>query len=243
MTTVLSGRADLHIHTTMSDGVNSVQEVLDYVALCSDLDVIAITDHDCIEASLWAYEQRNFYPFDIVPGLEVTSAEGHVLALWVTEVIPAGMSLRETVAAIHAVNGVAVLAHPLEPTIALKAFMRYLTQPEVLVQANVDAVEIMNAGAITPGCNWLAQQVFAKVAIPQVGNSDAHMMSSIGSGVTRFPGHTAADLRSAIALGHTAAEGRPWPITTYLKLLQISLQNRHHESSAMRSPFAPQTPL
>jgi predicted metal-dependent phosphoesterase TrpH len=240
--THLSGRADLHIHTNMSDGVNSVQDVLDHVALRGDLDVIAITDHDCIDASLWAYERRNLYPFEIVPGLEVTSADGHVLALWVTEVIAAGMSLAETAAAVHAAGGVAILAHPLEPTISPRAFMRYFTQPTVLLQAEIDAVEVMNAGAITPGCNWLAARVFRNVAIPKVGNSDAHIATSIGSGVTRFAGRSAADLRTAIAEGQTAAEGTPWPITTYLKLLQISLSQRQNAPSATKSPFVPQTP-
>jgi hypothetical protein len=237
------GRADLHMHTNVSDGVNSVQELLAHVALRSELDVIAITDHDRMDASLWAYERRSQYPFEIVPGLEVTSAEGHVLALWVTQPIRKGMSLCETVNAIHALGGVAVLAHPLEPTIAPHTLLRYFLNPEVLLHSKVDAVEVMNAGALTPGCNWLAQRVYAQVTISKVGNSDAHMVTSIGSGCTRFPGRSADALRQAIATGQTTAEGRPWPITTYLKLLQIGIQHRLSASSERKSPFAPQTPL
>jgi hypothetical protein len=240
--TRLNGRADLHIHTNVSDGVNSVQEVLDYVEQYAPLDVIAITDHDRIEASLWAFEHRHLYSFGIVPGLEVTSHDGHILALWVTQMIPAGMSLEETAAAIHEAGGIAILAHPLEPTIAPHTFLRYLRQPDVLLQASIDAVEVWNAGAITPGCNWLAQHTFARVAIPKVGNSDAHMIVNIGSGMTRFAGRTPADLRQAIVLGQTAAEGNPWPITTYWKLLRTGVLNRRSESSAMKSPFVPQTP-
>lgn len=239
----LNGRADLHIHTDVSDGVNSVQEVLDYVEHYAPLDVIAITDHDRIEASLWAFEHRHQYSFGIIPGLEVTSHDGHVLALWVTQVIPAGMSLEETSAAIHEAGGVAILAHPLEPTIAPHTFLRYLRHPDVLLHARIDAVEVWNAGAITPGCNWLAQHAFASVAIPKVGNSDAHMVASIGSGVTRFAGRSADDVRLAIAQGQTAAEGNPWPITTYWKLLKTGVLNKRSESSEMKSPFAPQTPM
>jgi hypothetical protein len=44
-----------------------------------------------------------------VPGVEVTSADGHVLARWVTEPIPKQRSLAETAAAIHEQNGFAVL--------------------------------------------------------------------------------------------------------------------------------------
>jgi predicted metal-dependent phosphoesterase TrpH len=171
-----------------------------------------------------------------VPGVEVTSADGHVLALWITQPIPKGLSLAETVAAIHEQNGVAILAHPLEPTIAPHTFMRYLIKPQVLLQAKVDAVEVMNAGASTPGCNWLAQRAYKDVAIPKVGNSDAHMVANIGSGVTRFPGRTAADLRAAIALGQTTAEGKPWPITAYLKLLRISILKRKDQLKPQEWP-------
>ncbi|MBE0690267.1 MAG: PHP domain-containing protein, partial [Anaerolineae bacterium] len=192
-------------------------------------------------ASLWAYERRASYPFDIVPGVEVTSADGHVLALLVTEPVAKGLSLAETTAAIHAQDGIAILAHPLEPTIAPHTFMRYLLQPSVLIQANIDAVEVMNAGAFTPGCNWLAQRAYRHIGLPHVGNSDAHMIASIGSGTTRFAGRTATDLRMALALGQTTAEGTPWPITTYLKLLHISMSRKHSESLATRSTYVPQT--
>jgi hypothetical protein len=237
-----NGRADLHMHTTISDGAHSVQDVLAHVARLGTLDVIAITDHDKLDASLWAYERRADYAFDIVPGLEVTSRDGHVLALWVTQMIPKKLSLSETCAAIHEVGGLAVLAHPLEPLIAPHTFWRYLTRPEVLQQAGVDAVEVLNAGAITPGCNWLAARAYTGIDIPQVGNSDAHLMTSIGSGVTRFAGRSAADLRVAILHGQTAAEGKTWPITTYLKLLDRRIQKRLHAHSALKSPLAPQTP-
>ncbi len=237
------GRADLHMHTVFSDGLDSPQAVLDHVAHRGDLDVIAITDHDRLDASLWAYERRAGYPFEIVPGVEVTSAEGHVLALWVTEPIPARMSLAETAAAIHEQDGIAILAHPLEPTIAPHTFLRYLLRPQVLISAGIDAVEVHNAGAITPGCNWLAQRAYRHVELPQTGSSDAHMLASIGTGVTRFPGRTAADLRRALARGQTAAEGRSWPLITYLKLSRSLIQKKHGASSAQKSPFAPQTPL
>lgn len=88
----LMGRADVHMHTCASDGLPNAKQVLDYVAKRGHLDVIAITDHDVLEASLWAYSQRSVYPFDIIPGVEVTARGGHVLALWVTQPIPSARS-------------------------------------------------------------------------------------------------------------------------------------------------------
>lgn len=241
--TVLTGRADLHMHTTASDGIAPACAMLDEVARRGDLDVIAITDHDVLDASLWACEQQKYYDFEIVPGVEVTSADGHVLGLWVTRPIPKQMSLAETAAAIHEQGGIAVLAHPFEPMIAPHTLWRYFRRPEVLMESAIDAVEIVNAGAFTPGHNWVAQRVFKRVPIPVVGNSDAHMPASIGTGLTHFRGHTAADLRQALAAGQTAAEGTPWPLTVYLKLSIASIQRKRNVSSEVKLPSTRPTPL
>lgn len=220
----LIGRADVHMHTNISDGTGTVQQMLDSAARLGTLDVIAITDHDRVSASLWAYQHRHLYPFDIIPGTEVTSADGHILGLWVTEPIKKGMSLAETTAAIHAQGGIAILAHPFEVTIAPHTLRRYFSQPEGLIPMGIDAVEVFNAGALTRGCNWLAQRVFDRVALPQVGNSDAHTPDCIGTGYTRFRGSTADDLRESITQGWTAAEGKRWPVITYLKLTRTTIQ-------------------
>ncbi len=239
----LTGRADMHIHTNVSDGIAPVHQVLDHIARHTHLNVIAITDHDRLDASLWAYEHRARYPFEIVPGLEVTTREGHVLALWVTQPIPRALSLKETVAAIHAQGGIAIIAHPIEPTIDFAAARRHLFDPAGLINSEIDAIEVFNAGAFTPGCNWLAQRVYQDRGITLVGNSDAHMPSSIGSGITRFRGSTAADLRDSLANGWTAVEGKRWHITTYLKLLRTGIQWTLSASSRAKLPSTHPTPL
>lgn len=232
----LNGRADLHMHTKVSDGTGTVQQVLDRVGRVGTLDVIAITDHDCLSASLWAYQHKDNYPFDIIPGVEVTSADGHVLGLWVMEPVKKGMSLPETVSAIHKQGGLAVLAHPFEVTIAPHTLRRYLSQPEGLITVGVDAVEVFNAGAITRGCNWLARRVFDRVDLPQLGNSDAHTPDCVGTGYTRFRGKTAADLRESIERGWTAAEGKRWPVITYLKLMHTAIQWNRSVSLETKAP-------
>jgi predicted metal-dependent phosphoesterase TrpH len=215
------GRADLHMHTNASDGLPSAKELLDFIARRGDLDVIAITDHDTLDGSLYAYEQRHRYPFDIIPGVEVTSAHGHVLGLWVMRPIPMWMSLAETTAAIHEQGGLAILAHPfhLHACVGVGNAWRYLRYPDVLVESGVDALETHNAGVATPGSNWLARRLGKRLGLPVTGSSDAHALDSIGSGLTRYPGRTADDLRRAIVQGQTVAEGTAWPLTDYWKLL------------------------
>jgi predicted metal-dependent phosphoesterase TrpH len=236
MRMTFTGRADLHMHSCLSDGLPTPQQILDYVAQRGHLDVIAITDHDVIEGSLWAFSQQKQYPFEIVPGMEVTACDGHVLALWVTEIIPAQMSVAETVAAIHEQQGIAILAHPCEIMIHPGQVLRYLQDPSVLLPLQLDGIEVFNAGTITPGNNLLADRVCAQLPLPQLGNSDAHTLNAIGLGHTRFPGRSAADLREAIIQGATAVEGKRWPVTDYLKLSLRSIPRKRSATSVPNLP-------
>jgi predicted metal-dependent phosphoesterase TrpH len=236
--TKLQGRADLHIHTTASDGRYSVQSVLDFIAKQRPyLNVIAITDHDTLDASLWAYEHRHRYPFEIVTGVEVSSLAGHILALWVTTPIPANMNLNDTVQAIHEAGGVAVLAHPfhIEMDFVRKNARRYLNHPEVLLQAELDAIEVHNAGIVTPGSNLVARMLAGRVGLATIGNSDAHTLNAIGTGQTYFEGTSANDLRLAIASRKTFAEGTAWNLSDYIEYLQTELQYRVMPSLANTS--------
>ena len=97
------GKADLHIHTAIGDGMAEIQELLDYVEEETDLDVIAVTDHDNIKGAhaareLWA---KGRYSFEVVAGVEVTAVEGHLLALYVEQPPPALRPVVEVLAAVH----------------------------------------------------------------------------------------------------------------------------------------------
>ncbi len=232
------GRADLHMHTKASDGLPTIRELLDYVAHKGHLDVISITDHDRVDAAAWAYERRREYPFEIIPGIEVTSDAGHILGLWVTKPVAKGMSLQDTVAAIHAQGGLAILAHPYHVHIGDvgRNAPRYTLRPEVLLEAKLDALEVFNAGIVLPGSNICARILAHRAGIATIGGSDAHTLGAIGCGLTRFSGRTAEDLRSAIISGKTIAEGKPWPLIDYWNYLRGSTHNTSNEFLAERLP-------
>lgn len=232
------GLADLHIHTTASDGAATVQALLDHVAQqCPNLDLIAITDHDTLDASWWALERAANYPFDIVPGVEVSSCDGHVLALWVTEPIPPSLNLAETVAAIHEAGGLAILAHPFHCFIRehLIAAWRHWRTPEVLLQAKIDAIETHNAGVAGWGCNAIARRTISKLGLAATGGSDAHTLGAVGSGLTHYPGSSAADLRAALLAGQTRAEGTAWPKKDYIAYFRHERQRKGMRSSARQN--------
>jgi hypothetical protein len=108
------GAADLHLHTRASDGLVAARDLVDFVELGTDLDVIAITDHDeisaCLDGREWAARQG--FRIEVVPGVEVTTLDGHLLALFVEERPPALRSLQFTAEWVRFRGGLCVAPHP-----------------------------------------------------------------------------------------------------------------------------------
>ena len=194
------GRADLHMHTCFSDGRPNVRAVLDHAARRTNLQILAITDHDCIEGALEARALQEQYPFQILVGEEVSSRDGHILALFVRQRIPPGLSAAETIAAIHEQSGLAVAAHPF---IAAGTFgnQRLAMQGvgSLIGSLPFDVVETENSTPFLGLANFRARRYNRSHAgLAELGSSDAHIVEAIGKSYTRFPGRTTEDLRRAI---------------------------------------------
>ena len=84
------GKADLHIHSTYSDGIDSIPKILDFVEHQTDLDIIAIADHDDVRGAHEARElaARRNYRVQVIMGTEITTRQGHLLALFVERDFP-----------------------------------------------------------------------------------------------------------------------------------------------------------
>ena len=111
------GKADMHLHTLYSDGTVAVDALLQHIEAQTDLDLVAITDHERLDGALRAREihAAGDFHFDLVVGEEITTRRGHVLALFIEERIPALRPLPETLERIHDQGGLAIAAHPLAP--------------------------------------------------------------------------------------------------------------------------------
>lgn len=230
------GRADTHIHSLYSDGTASVQAILDHVEHHTDLDVIAITDHERIDGALRAVELHadGDFGFDLVVGEEITTRRGHVLALFITERVPALRPLDETLAVIHAQGGIAIAPHPLAPvplSVGRRSLRRVRDHPHELVY--FDAIELFNpshAGRMRHAARMELNA--AELGLPGVGNSDGHVLDGIGTGFTTFPGHTALDYRRAIADGTVAPGGSHWSaahnVGIYRRQLHAKLRHLWH---------------
>jgi predicted metal-dependent phosphoesterase TrpH len=201
------GSADLHLHTLASDGLVSAQDLVEFVEHETDLDVIAVTDHDEMTAALEAREWavRHSYRVQVIPGVEVSTRAGHLLALFVEERPPALRGLQATAEWVLERDGLCLAPHP---------FTRWThslnrrTLSAATEAGLIAGVEVLNASLAGRGSQPHALRFATAHHLASVGSSDAHMMSMVGLARTRFPGRTPDDLRRAIEHGATQAEGR-----------------------------------
>lgn len=214
--------ADLHIHTDHSDGTATVQEVLEYVATQTDLRVIAITDHDTISGALEAHRLAPHYGIDVIVGEEISTCDGHLLALFVEQHVPPRRPVSETIAAVHAQGGLCIAPHPygmLVPSLGYRGLHRRAAGPQA--EWPFDAIESFNASLRLPWNNRSAANVGQALGMALCGGSDSHHLATIGSGRTRFPGSSTADLRLALEQGQTQVIGSSWGLFRNLELLAL----------------------
>ena len=202
------GRADLHMHTTASDGWPTPRELVDHARKVG-LHVIAVTDHDTIEGALRAadYAARRT-SVEVVIGEEVSSRDGHIVGLFLERRIRPGMPAAATVHAIHEQGGLAVAVHPFWRTQRRSRGGPVHGVGWLAAEIDFDAIEVENA---TPGFyffNQLARRLHLGLDAAEVGGSDAHILDAVGRAYTEFPGKTPGALRTAIQNGMTVAGRR-----------------------------------
>lgn len=215
------GKADLHIHSDAGDALPAPRDILDYVEEHTDLDVIAITDHDEVQGALEAREiaARRGYRFQLVVGTEVTTIAGHLLALFVEERLPMFQSLERTIEAVHRQGGLCIAPHPmswLAFSIGEVLLRRYSQHPSPALC--LDGLEGFNPSVAGWVCHKRALDLNATtLGLPELGGSDAHQLQQIGTAYTLFNGHTAVDLCRSVLQRETIACGTFWSASFHLQ--------------------------
>jgi predicted metal-dependent phosphoesterase TrpH len=201
-------KIDLHVHTVRSPDAHTRIEELPEIIRARGLDGVAVTEHN-------NFDPPHFSDALIIPGIEVSSRDGHLIGLGVKEGIPSLLSADETIKRIHDQGGIAIIPHPYDPVSARVRIAQLNTKP--------DAVETMNADALSFHLsNWLARMEARKFGLPEVGGSDSHIPQSIGDAysVVESPSHDVEDILRAIEAGKVHPEGKPTSVINKMRKLR-----------------------
>jgi len=217
-------KADVHVHTKYSgfgqykaikfpESTSRPEDVVD-IARKLGLRVLCVTDHNSIKGGLKAREYAKRYDdIEVVVGAEMMTSQGEVIALFIEEDIPKGLTAVDTIERIRAQNGLAIAPHP---------FSRHVCALGLRVdELDIDALETINGGHLDGYANAAAKKHAESGRWAVVGGSDAHSLGQLGCAHTAFPGETAEDFRKAILAKTTTAQGKAFSIE---KSVQWSVQ-------------------
>ncbi|NPA07085.1 MAG: PHP domain-containing protein [Chloroflexi bacterium] len=210
-------RVEFHSHTCYSaDGWMTPEELIAR-ARARGLDRIFVTDHNTIDGARRAAELA---PDLVLVGEEIRTTEGDLLAFFVREAIPAGLTPMEAVARLRRQSAVIVPAHPFDT-------WRQGFRPETLeaMKPYISAIEGFNARARKPGANTAALTWAEEHHLPAIAGSDAHTPWEVGWAVTELPPfRNAFELRAALLRSRWRA--RPSPLWVHLGSTLASLRTK-----------------
>ena len=207
-------KIDLHVHTDYSVDSTIKPEELALYARKRGLDGVAVTDHDRLDSALKIRDEIDFL---ILPGIEISSLDGHVVGLNVKKTVPKGLTADETVERIHDSGGIAIACHPSSLFKGSGGGSRGSLGESV--NSKFDAVEVINSSAIPFRYSVEHNEKLAsRLKIARVAGSDAHYAPEIGFAYTVIDAKpNQDDIVSAIEKCRCQPFGRSIPLTMRLK--------------------------
>ena len=195
-------KLDLHVHSQFSeDSMLGLKDILRQAKRVG-MQGLAVTDHNTVKGSLKAVKMaKDSHPdLLVIPGVEVSTSSGHLLALGVEEDVRKGMDPAETIEAVEALGGIAVASHPYR-------MWNGLGEAEVR-KANFKALEVWNSMSPKSG-NLKARELARENGMGMTGGSDAHKLDRVGMAYTDFinPVETVDAAIGEIARGNTIGDG------------------------------------
>ena len=173
-------KCDLHVHTCYSYDSSAHPEVMINTAIKKGISCLAITDHNEIEGAKKAVKLAKNRPILIIPGLEIKSKAGDILALGVKEIIPSALSAKKTIQEIKKAGGWAFIPHPFGFNCSFREDLKKLVDI-------IDGIEVLNASLFASG-NKKALAFAKKYNLPFIAGSDAHSPEFLGKAYLEIAG-------------------------------------------------------
>ncbi|MBN1148487.1 MAG: PHP domain-containing protein [Anaerolineales bacterium] len=197
-------RCELHCHSIYSrDSLVALEKLL---AACErkGLQRLAITDHNTIAG---ARRARELDPERVIIGEEIMTAQGELLAFFVQESIPPGLSPQETIRLLRQQGAFISVSHPFD-----RLRKGAWEEADLLeIAPLVDAIEVFNARCISQSENRAAADFARQHHLPGTVGSDAHTLLELGSATLLLPEFRDADeLRQVIRQGRAEASLSPF---------------------------------
>lgn len=200
-------RIDLHVHTTRSRDAFVPEEELPFIMKQRGLDGVAITNHD-------VFTEPGRSEMIVIPGIEVSTIQGHIIGLGISGLIAKGRPVDETISMIQGSGGVAVIPHPFDPVSPCVRPSKLRVRP--------DAIEVINSDALFFRLNTVfARRAAERLKLPMVAGSDSHIPQTVGDAYTLIESDSkdVEDILSAIRAGKVEPVGGATPFGK--KLLKV----------------------
>ncbi|MBA3044630.1 MAG: CehA/McbA family metallohydrolase [Candidatus Thermoplasmatota archaeon] len=193
-------KLDMHLHSNYStDGKAAPRQILKEARKLG-LDGLCITDHNTLKGNAEVRKIAAEFGIIVLRGMEITSTDGHILAIGIGEEVPRDLSAEETLENIRAQGGMAVIPHPYRNWSGLGW--------ECVRKIKPDAIEVLNSHS-TKRENAMAGKLCWEMGLPMTAGSDSHELESIGRAYISIPDATDEDgVLKAIRSGEAKARGR-----------------------------------
>lgn len=176
---------ETHCHSDRSkDSLNKLTDLI-RVAKKKNISRLAITDHNRIEGAIAAKEKA---PDLIIVGEEILTTKGELLAFFVKELVPSGLSPMEAIERLRDQNAFISVSHPFD-----MLRQGWEIADLKLISPFVDAIEIFNARCFSKGINDQAVQFAKENKLNGTVGSDAHTLPEVGKAVLSIPEFFDAD--------------------------------------------------
>jgi predicted metal-dependent phosphoesterase TrpH len=239
--------ADFHIHTRFSR--DSRLSEVDFIARAVEcgLTHVAITNHNNVEGAIAVRDKVAEMGLDgkltVILGEEVSTTDGEVVGLFLTDTIPRGLSADETADEIHRQGGLVSIPHPFDPF--RRSHIREEPLRRLAEAGKIDMVEVFNCRVTLQRHNQAAAELAAEYGIPGIAASDTHSAMEVGMATNALPPFESADeLRAGLATNdwHASRSTVFIHLTTRWAVWMNMLDARRGKRTAAGPILGPESP-